>query len=151
MVNHRELKNEIAGYVSAGTAIIMARADMGGFEAASYDAVIRSLTPYLSPRPGLRSNIGEMSVVATAIARSVPVVLMDDAEAEAVILRIPGVGDQLQVFRSAALIGVAAAYALVSPKTARALAKAWAGCAPTHKPSESSETLLEILDRASRG
>jgi hypothetical protein len=43
-----------------------------------------------------------MSAVAIAIALSVPIVLMDDSEVEKVIAGIPGIGDEINIFRSVA-------------------------------------------------
>lgn len=148
IINHRELKEAIASYAAAGRIVITSRASMNAFEAVSYDAAMTAMRPYLSPRPGLRSNIGEMSAVATAIAHSVPIVLMDDGEAETVISRIRGICDQVQIFRSPAVIRAATARRLVPAKTARALTKAWTGMGNAPRPSESGEELLAALRRA---
>ncbi len=98
------------------------------------------MRPYLSHEQGPYSNIGEMSAIAMAIALSVPIVLMDDSEAEGVIAHIPGIQDEIQIFRSIAAIRAAKALGIISRKTERALEKRWAS--PGGSPIQSEDGKL---------
>lgn len=120
IINHQALKDEIEEYRAEGKIRVAARNTMDRFERASYDAAMDSMRPYLSDRRGLRSNIGEMSVVATAAALAVPIVLMDDSEAEGVIARIEGIRDQIGIFRSVAVVKTARFFYQIPRKTERA-------------------------------
>lgn len=115
------------------------------FEQAAYDAAMRSMRPYLSQRRDSRSNIGEMSVVATAIALSIPTVLMDDSEAEHVISAISGLGDQISVFRSVAVVRAARILKGITSKIERACVKAWTSKTRSPMPSEDGTLLIKAV------
>jgi len=148
IINHQALKRQISTYQQAAKVKIAGRIMLNQFQRASYDSAISSMRPYLSCEQGPYSNIGEMSAVALAIALSVPIVLMDDSDAEKVIARIPGIQDEIRIFRSVAVIRAAKACDIVSRRTERALEKKWAskGYAPMH--SEDGEVLREALKKA---
>lgn len=120
IINHQALKGEIEEHRAEGKIRVTARNTMDRFKGASYDAAIGSMRPYLSDRRGPRSNIGEMSVVATAIALAFPIVLMDDSEAEGVIARIAGIRDQIDIFRTVAVVRAARILDQIPRKTERA-------------------------------
>lgn len=148
IINHQALKDEIEEYRAEGKIRVAARNTMDRFERASYDAAMDSMRPYLSDRRGLRSNIGEMSVVATAAALAVPIVLMDDSEAEGVIARIEGIHDQIGIFRSVAVVKAARFLDQIPRKTERACLKVWMSKHGTPLPSENGELLVEAVRKA---
>jgi predicted nucleic acid-binding protein len=80
-----------------------------------------------------------MSAVAMAIALSVPIVLMDDSEAEKVIAGIPGIRDGINIFRSVAVIRAAKAFNIIFRRTERALEKKWASKVKSPMRSENEE------------
>lgn len=89
-----------------------------------------------------------MLAVAMAIALSVPIVLMDDSEAEEVIAGIPGIGDEINIFRSVAVIRAAKAHDIIHRRTERALEKKWGSKGQPPMRSEDGELLIEALKQA---
>mgnify|MGYP001175613410 CR=1 FL=1 len=145
IINHKELKIAINTYITEGKIVITTRADMDEFERATYDSVMSSLRRYLSSCPGARSNRGEMAVAATAIARTIPVVLMDDSEAERVISRIIDTREQISIYRSAAVVRAAKALGALPPRIERALLKKWATKGRQITSSEDGAMLAQVL------
>ena len=148
IINHQELKKEMEMYQQKGKVKIVGSTLLNQFQEASYNSVITSLRPYLSYEPGPHSNIGEMSAVAMAVALSVPIVLMDDSEAERVIARIPGIRDEINIFRSVAVIRAARARDIITRKTERALEKKWGSKGRPLMRSEDGDLLIEALKQA---
>jgi hypothetical protein len=89
-----------------------------------------------------------MLAVAMAIALSVPIVSMDDSEAEEVIAGIPGIGDEINMFRSVAMIRAAKAHYIIHRRTERALEKKWGSKGQPPMGSEDGELLIEALKQA---
>jgi len=148
IINHQELRKEIEAYQQEAKVKIVGCTMLNQFQQASYDAVITSLRPYLSYERGPHSNIGERSAVARAIALSVPIVLMDDSEAEEVIAGIPGIRDEINIFRSVAVIRAAKAHDIIHRRTERALEKKWGSKGQPPMRSEDGELLIEALKQA---
>lgn len=148
IINDQELKKQIETYRQTAKAKIVGRIMLDQFQRASYDSVISSMRPYLSSEQSEYSNIGETSSVAMAIALSVPIVLMDDSEAEGVIEQIPGIRNGINIFRSIAAIRAAKALGIISRKTERALEKRWASQGDSPTQSEDGKLLVEALKKA---
>jgi len=89
-----------------------------------------------------------MSAVAMAVALSVPIVLMDDLEAEKVIAGILGIRNEINIFRSVAVIRAARARDIIIRKTERALEKKWANKDQSPMRSEDGDLLIEALKQA---
>ena len=148
IINHQELKKEMEMYQQKGKVKIVGSTMLNQFQQASYNSVITSLRPYLSYEPGPHSNIGEMSSVAMAIALSVPIVLMDDLEAEKVIAGILGIRNEINIFRSVAVIRAAKARDIILRRTERALEKKWGSKGRPLMRSEDGDLLIEALKQA---
>lgn len=89
-----------------------------------------------------------MSAVAMAVALSVPIVLMDDLEAEKVIAGILGIRNEINIFRSVAVIRAAKARDIILRRTERALEKKWGSKGRPLMRSEDGDLLIEALKQA---
>jgi hypothetical protein len=73
---------------------------------------------------------------------------MHDSEAEEVIAGIPGIGDEINIFRSVAVIRAAKAHDIIHRRTERALEKKWGSKGQPPMRSEDGELLIEALKQA---
>lgn len=141
-----EIRKELVRLIASGAMVEVNPNGLQGVQRALYDVTMASLRPYMTDDSrSPNANAGEMNAVSIGKALDVPVIVMDDGDAEDVLrYQLGWDEDTLLIFHGAELIIAGKTFGLIDSKTARACIKRFTGEGLNEQTAE-TKRLAEVL------